>query len=138
MRDALSVAVRETMLIAHQRLTAATPVDTTHAASNWLLSISRPNFAIAGSRQNVDWGPYHAGRDLIAAYHVRMGKIYLRNNVPYIRALNNGHSQQAPPGFVQKALAGGATRMPRGTRRDAAKMLRGLGDAAIKKRRTKR
>ena len=30
---------------------------------------------------------------------------YLYNNVEYIVALENGHSQQAPAGFVAQALA---------------------------------
>ena len=31
-------------------------------------------------------------------------KFYLVNNVPYIGVLDQGHSQQAPAGFVQAAI----------------------------------
>ena len=30
--------------------------------------------------------------------------VYISNNLEYIQALNEGHSQQAPAGFVEKAV----------------------------------
>lgn len=38
------------------------------------------------------------------------GPIYLTNNVPYIVPLNDGHSKQAPAGFVQRAIAAGTAK----------------------------
>jgi hypothetical protein len=134
MREALSKHTRDVMLLAHQLVTDATPVDTSHAASNWLLSVGKPVYAVAGSRKAVDWGPHRAGRDKVAGYHVRMGQIYLRNNVAYIRRLNDGWSQQAPSKFVEISLAGAARRAAPGTKRQAGKMLRALGQAAIERR----
>lgn len=139
MRAACSGAVRDTLLIAHQSVTDATPVDTTHAASNWLLSVGSPNYDIAGSREAPDWGPWNSGRKLLMDWDISKGKIYLRNNVPYIGALNNGHSQQAPPNFIELALSGTgiARHMPAGTRRATKTMLRALGRAAIMRRRSR-
>ncbi len=31
-------------------------------------------------------------------------KIYITNNLPYIRRLNDGYSKQAPAGFVERAV----------------------------------
>ena len=64
------------------------------------------------------------------AWNVNNGPIFVTNNVPYIGALNNGHSpQQAQPGFVQRALekavretySAGASRAARARRASAAK-----------------
>jgi hypothetical protein len=131
MRDALSVSTRETMLVAHQLLTNATPVDTEHAASNWLLSVGGPVTSVAGSRAAVNWGPWRDGRAVIAAYDVRQGQIFMRQNVGYVVHLNRGHSQQAPAGFVEAALAGAAYRAPAGTRKQTAAMLRAFGRASL-------
>jgi hypothetical protein len=35
------------------------------------------------------------------------GSIFIANNLPYIVPLNNGHSQQAPMGFIQTAILNG-------------------------------
>jgi len=40
-----------------------------------------------------------------SAASVRIGPIYVLNDVPYIGRLNDGWSDQAPPGFVQIAIA---------------------------------
>jgi hypothetical protein len=34
-----------------------------------------------------------------------MGEVHVSNAVPYVQSLNDGHSQQAPAGFVQAAIA---------------------------------
>lgn len=36
------------------------------------------------------------------------GSIYLTNNLPYIVALNEGHSHQAPSGYIDTAVIAGA------------------------------
>ncbi len=42
------------------------------------------------------------GKDALANYQLGP-EIIITNNVPYIERLNNGHSTQAPAGFVEKA-----------------------------------
>ena len=76
-----------------------TPVDTGRARGNWFLSVSSPVGVTAKS-----------GRlSMIKAIkampkHILDKKIYLTNNLPYIVALEYGHSKQAPKGWVRAEL----------------------------------
>ena len=89
-----------------------TPVDTSQALSNWDVTIGAP--------ATDPHGPYSAGKHgstqrQSAAQALAVAKetlkdkkpgqtIYIANNLPYIRRLNEGHSQQVPAGFVERAL----------------------------------
>lgn len=87
-----------------------TPVDTGWARANWVPSIGTPFEGIAGSRESaedgrVDQGPAQQGLARVAAaYRIRQGPVFVSNNVPYVPRLNDGHSRQAPSGFVQAAI----------------------------------
>lgn len=83
-----------------------TPVDTGWARSNWVPSIGDPFRGLAGSKNGditlIDPSPSETGKaDVAANYKLTMGAVYISNNVPYILALNEGHSGQAPRAFVQ-------------------------------------
>lgn len=41
----------------------------------------------------------------VAAFKITDGDLFVTNNVRYIQVLNDGHSKQAPAGFVQAAVA---------------------------------
>ena len=89
-----------------------TPVDTSQALSNWDVTIGAP--------ADDPHGPYVAGKhgstqQQSAAKALAQAKqtlkdkkpgqtIYIANNLPYIRRLNDGYSQQVPAGFVERAL----------------------------------
>jgi hypothetical protein len=88
-----------------------TPRKTGWARANWIPAIGTP------ANVNVDVkdpqpgqvqgrsGEREAGVLLVASsYKLSRGPIFITNNVPYIRRLNDGHSQQAPAGFVQAAI----------------------------------
>lgn len=89
-----------------------TPRDTGWARSNWI-----PSIGVSSERQgnliDPDAGAVaearrasEQGQALIATtYTLNKGKVFVTNNVPYIGRLNDGHSQQAPAGFVQAAIA---------------------------------
>jgi hypothetical protein len=130
---------RDTMLLARVNLSAATPVDTGHATSNWVLSVGRPYTGIDGSREDVSFAAQATGDAEVREYDGAMlGKnrqIFIRNNVPYMKFLDAGTSQQAPPNFIAKALSGaGAARFAApGTRRAVKTMLRSLALKAIKR-----
>lgn len=132
LRDFLSKTVRETMLVAADNVTNATPVDTGHAASNWVLSTGAPYAGVCGSRKAVDTSAQRAGIEKISRYDIgRDGpRIYLRNNVLYLQYLDKGWSQQAEPGFVAKAIRGAAFRAPAGRKRAVGRMLRNIARAA--------
>lgn len=92
-------------------LAFVTPVDESTALSNWLVSLDTP------ARREIDahypgqfgstFGP-SSQQTIAEAKAVLANKrpgqaIYISNNVPYIRDLNNGSSRQAPAGFVERA-----------------------------------
>lgn len=88
-----------------------TPVDTSAALSNWVVTKSRkyggrlpPHFpGELGSTRNA------SAQETIAAAKIAIEdkkpgqKIFITNNIPYIVDLNNGSSRQAPAGFVERA-----------------------------------
>jgi hypothetical protein len=89
-------------------LIETTPVDTGWARANWIpgLGLSdvppapTPSDRLAGSAEGAQGA---ASASVISGYEFP-GIIQIGNGVPYIGALNDGHSQQAPAGFVQRGI----------------------------------
>ena len=97
-----------------RRLSFRTPKDTGRAAGSWMISADTPTTEML---PEGDYGQYQSNESAAAAaeavaqrllssvrsdpYHVW----WVVNNVPYIEPLNNGHSQQAPAGFVELIVA---------------------------------
>ncbi len=108
--------VRKTALAADQAVVSGTPVDTGRARSNWIVELN----GAAGEDDII--GPYVAGEggstgDSNVAAALAQGEavisryvsgqdqsIHITNNLPYIGALNDGSSAQAPANFVQEAI----------------------------------
>jgi hypothetical protein len=99
--------VLELMLECQANIIEATPIDTGWARSNW--------FVVFGEGKDISYNPnisIATAKNLQTFYLYKMlewdrdkGEIYIVNNVPYISYLNEGSSDQAPSGFVQKAIA---------------------------------
>ena len=107
-------------------LVQVTPADVGTAISNWRITIDSPAVGILGAyvpsprgrTKNGDW--VHAVDPIITAQAnvpptlqhaqaVLSGKspgqvIFITNNLPYIETLNNGSSEQAPAGYVDRAV----------------------------------
>lgn len=82
-----------------RQLRRNTPVDTGHAKRNWVPSVTEPN------RVEVnDESAHAAGISQVLSYTLDHGPLWVANCVPYIRALNYGHSKQRPAGFVELAI----------------------------------
>lgn len=106
--------VRATALAVDQAVVLATPVDKGRARSNWLVELDAPARTTIeayspgqkGSTSEANTAAALAqGRATVAAYDGNRNKsIAISNNLSYIDALNNGKSQQAPAGFVDKAV----------------------------------
>lgn len=84
-----------------QRLVLATPVDTGRARSNWLASVGQPRTDEVGTR---DAGSAIAEAAGVINAAPDFPLIYLSNNLPYIKRLNEGSSKQAPAAFVETAV----------------------------------
>lgn len=89
-----------------------TPIDTGWASANWVPSVGAeykdssidqvkdPTPAQVAARAQVT----EQGINEVLAWRNTDGPIFSTNNVPYIGALNRGHSGQSPSGFVQAAI----------------------------------
>lgn len=107
-------------LVLIDELTTRTPVDTSKALSNWLLSLNDPVL--------IDMDAYYEGirgstatasktEVLSFAETVLAGKkpgqgVFISNAAPYIRKLEEGSSQQAPTGFVKQSLFAARAQLP--------------------------
>lgn len=90
-----------------------TPRRTGWARSNWVPSIGTPK-DMNGTPPPEKAAAAHVGQrsaereagiaQIVTGYRLSLGRIYITNNVPYIRRLNEGSSKQAPAGFVQAAI----------------------------------
>lgn len=89
-----------------------TPVDTSQALSDWQVTLGEPAAGKIGAHFP---GTKGSTRNASAAETINLAKavlakkkpgqpIYITNNQPYIRRLNDGYSQQAPAGFVERAV----------------------------------
>lgn len=109
LRGHTSHVVRTSAIAIVERLTSdppiGTPVDTGHARSNWIATTGAPFSGVAGSKQAVTTAPQDAALATLILYDLDDGPIYITNNVPYIRKLNDeGTSRQSPRYFVQQAV----------------------------------
>lgn len=111
-----------------------TPVATGWARANWIPSIAEPTLlenikeptpAQISARAAIA----DAGRNDVLAWTLEDGPIFVANSVPYIGPLNDGHSPQSPPGFIQFAIekaiketySAGASKAARNRRASAAR-----------------
>lgn len=80
-----------------------TPVDTGLARSSWYCGYEV--VSEVGTESDKSGGPSLArGAQFAASLHAG-GVYYIANNLPYIMALEYGHSGQAPSGMVRIAVA---------------------------------
>lgn len=106
LRTALRRARNVVALEVHAALVEATPVDTGWARANWIPSTGAPVASPDGSRESVTAGAQAAGTAQVAGF-TGAGPVFVSNAVPYIEALDAGHSQQAPSGFVRASVEKG-------------------------------
>lgn len=99
--------VRVAQLV-NQTVVLATPVDTGRARANWHVSFDAPT---AHSLIAYDQSGYGAvARNNAEIERRQQGQsIYIQNNLTYIQRLNEGHSRQAPAGYVELAVQAAAS-----------------------------
>lgn len=88
-----------------ENIVRRTPVDTGWARANWVASID----------EKIETGPGKAPEGVTGIEPADFNKVidtgeagnifWLQNGVPYIHALEYGHSQQAPTGMVRVSVA---------------------------------
>lgn len=99
--------IRAVALRMFNNIIRRTPVDTGFARNNWYPSLNEKIVPPKGTKETAD--KTGSGALSKTASTVASGKMgdafYLQNGVPYIGALENGHSGQAPEGMVALTLA---------------------------------
>jgi len=89
----MDVAVRTLVFDAHKMVTDKTPVDTGRASANWNVSVDHIDRSVDMNATQVQVPNLRKGDGLKTSYIV--------NSLPYIFALEHGHSKrQAPHGMV--------------------------------------
>lgn len=104
--------VQKVATVIDRLVVSETPVDQGTARSNWLVSRNSPrtdkiNAYAPGQKgstgaQNTQAALSQGAAEINARKHGE--DVYITNNLPYIGLLNSGSSQQAPAGFVEKAV----------------------------------
>jgi len=97
-------AVRDVAIGIIVKLLEATPIDTGWAVTNWIMSTGSPWTLTVGTKESISPSVQEASISRIQSYNLRQGKVYISNNVPYIIALNDGSSKQAPSNFIPTAI----------------------------------
>lgn len=76
-----------------------------HARRNWHVDIDRMNLREEDGIDAAGSQTIREGQVVFTRFDIaRDDAVYLHNSVPYIRRLENGWSQQAPAGFVDRAV----------------------------------
>lgn len=104
--EAVLKTARRIALRVTQAIILATPVDTGRARGNWIVSVDKPNTEQFPDKKDPTGmeAIAEATRTILLETKKVGVQIFLSNNLPYILPLNNGHSAQAPAGFVEKAI----------------------------------
>lgn len=105
MRKTITRQTQRVVLLAHEYLIADTPKDTTWASTNWIIGLGKPHDGVVGSKSDPSLGAAESSRSGVKGWDPFKGSAFLSNNVPYIGQLNEGSSSQAPPNFVEHAIA---------------------------------
>lgn len=93
----IELAVKRTSFILFSKIVALTPVDTGRARGNWVVSLnsidrttSDITSTLSSAIQNNELNRFKLN-----------DTVYITNSLPYIMALENGSSKQAPGGMVK-------------------------------------
>lgn len=95
----------------------ATPVDTGRARSNWTVELDQafsrlfpahvPGEKGSTGEANAE-AAINQANEAIERFDITVNRsVHISNSLPYIGALNDGHSRQAPAGFVEDAVMEG-------------------------------
>lgn len=91
---------RNVVFALYSAIVEKTPVDTGRARGNWNVSPGAPDYH---TDYNQKTRQYTSAEQLPKAEGVE--SLFIANNLPYITALEYGHSKQAPQGMVGLAMA---------------------------------
>jgi hypothetical protein len=89
----IPIIMRKILLQAYKEITMLTPVRTGRARANWF---PQEGTIIRRTTEDTVTDPGRAFGVMVSGER----DLYISNSLPYIQALENGHSKQAPRGMV--------------------------------------
>ena len=99
--DLHSQIMRKVSLDVLRGLTNVSPVDQGTFRANWMTAIGAPSLLVTADTDN---NAVARGAAVLASLPP-FSVVYLTNNLPYARRLEDGYSQKAPAGVVQVSVA---------------------------------
>ena len=81
----------------------SSPVDTGRFRGAWVVGLKKRNTS-APDEGNVIGAPNLGIGISIIKRHKKLDPIFISNNLPYAKRLNDGYSGQAPANFVERAI----------------------------------
>ena len=120
-REFAGMAVRRVALAVDRALVMSTPVGNPdlwkrpapkgyvggRARANWIPTLGTPAMTEVDRRDKSGAATIALLTPITAKFRIGDGTIWLSSNIPYINRLNEGHSTQAPSGFVEMAIEQG-------------------------------
>jgi hypothetical protein len=96
----LGIATEKISRDLHERIVERTPVDTGRAKASWDVAVGAPGGSVPPEGKE-SYSPAGFGAPLIDG----TAPVFIVSNIPYIEALENGHSKQAPQGMIALSVA---------------------------------
>jgi len=98
--DQMNLVIKKSVFMLIERLIMTTPVDTGRCMAGWQISVDSESDAAPppGDYPDVDTSKFSGLPNAKGIYNIE-------NNVDYVLYLENGHSKQAPSGFIANGLA---------------------------------
>lgn len=104
--EAMFDLMRSVMLTGLTSLVLMTPVDTGRARGNWIVTLGAATYRYEDSFDPSGSGSLAKGLSTTAELKANpFALVFLQNNLPYIEALEDGSSTQAPNGMVTVTIA---------------------------------
>jgi hypothetical protein len=103
LNDYVGESIKSVALNFLRIVTFASPVDTGRFRANWTVGVNSPDDNNYQNRRSAQSNIARQSRAIKALNATPLTVIYISNNLPYARRLNNGWSKQAPKFFVEQA-----------------------------------
>ena len=103
LNETIEKSMRSVALSFFRNVTFASPVDTGRFRANWVVGLNSPDNNEYPNRTSANAAKQRANSQIKRFEYTGNQVIYINNNLPYARRLNNGYSQQAGKLFVERA-----------------------------------
>lgn len=100
------IVIRRIAIEVFKRIILGTPVDEGTARGNWQASTITPKEGVLERKDKTGSATIAAMRAEVSGWTPKDDlPAFITNNLPYIQRLNEGHSEQAPPHFIEQVVS---------------------------------